>query len=146
MHNHTDRKQQLTELLNSKKKDLLAEIRKAFGERLEEDTRLAFETARDNPDKSVDEMLKHVNAAIIGNKTEELDAIESAMRKLNEGSYGVCEECEEEIPFKRLEAVPFALYCVDCQHEIDGQKKRTERTGPEKPLPPTPDDYLSEEE
>ena len=40
------------------------------------------------------------------------DNILNALRKIENGSYGICEECEEEIPIKRLKAIPDARYCV----------------------------------
>jgi DnaK suppressor protein len=44
-----------------------------------------------------------------------LKQIDSALDKLGTGSYGVCEECEEPIVEKRLEANPVARYCINCQ-------------------------------
>jgi DnaK suppressor protein len=43
----------------------------------------------------------------------------NALRKIDDGSYGFCEECEEEIPIKRLKAIPDARYCITCQAEIE---------------------------
>ncbi len=49
--------------------------------------------------------------------------IDKALSKLAEGRYGKCEECSAEISEKRLEARPFAQYCIDCQeeHEASGR-------------------------
>ena len=136
----------LKELLIKKKLELLAELKKAMGEKLDEDVRMTFDLLKDNPDKSVDELLKHVDAKIIGNKSEEIDDIDSALNKLKEGTYGVCEECGEDIPIKRLEAVPSASYCVFCQEEIDRQNK-DESIRKECNVKPEKDDYfLSEKE
>jgi RNA polymerase-binding transcription factor len=44
-----------------------------------------------------------------------LSVIESALQKMAEGAYGICEDCGEEIPMGRLRAMTFALRCVDCQ-------------------------------
>ena len=44
-----------------------------------------------------------------------LRAIEEALLRIDEGAYGTCEDCGEEISVKRLNAVPFALRCVECQ-------------------------------
>ncbi|MCL5022668.1 MAG: TraR/DksA family transcriptional regulator [Nitrospirae bacterium] len=44
-----------------------------------------------------------------------LKAIEEALRRIDEGLYGICEDCGEEISVARLNAVPFALRCIDCQ-------------------------------
>jgi len=43
----------------------------------------------------------------------------NALRKIDDGSYGICEECEEEIPIKRLKAIPDARYCITCQAEME---------------------------
>jgi DnaK suppressor protein len=45
--------------------------------------------------------------------------VEAALRRLDEGHYGICEHCEEEISPKRLNALPWARYCVHCQEEAD---------------------------
>ena len=44
-----------------------------------------------------------------------LRAIEEALLRIDEGTYGTCEDCGEEISVGRLNAVPFALRCVECQ-------------------------------
>ena len=47
-----------------------------------------------------------------------LREIADALHRIEIGTYGVCMECEEEISQKRLDAVPWAKYCVTCQEEI----------------------------
>lgn len=49
--------------------------------------------------------------------------IDKALSKIAEGKYGMCEDCSSEISAKRLEARPFALFCIECQeeHEANGQ-------------------------
>jgi DnaK suppressor protein len=53
---------------------------------------------------------------------EDVAKIDLALTRLNEGKYGLCEECGEEIDVARLRVIPFALLCRDCQeikeHEI----------------------------
>jgi DnaK suppressor protein len=46
-----------------------------------------------------------------------------ALRKLDEGGFGECERCGEAIAEKRLEALPFARYCIDCQRVIEQEEK-----------------------
>jgi DnaK suppressor protein len=46
---------------------------------------------------------------------ENIAKIDLALKKLNEGNYGFCEECGEEISVERLRVIPFALLCRDCQ-------------------------------
>ena len=45
--------------------------------------------------------------------------VRAALFRLNEGSYGICMHCEEEIKPKRLEAVPWAAFCIRCQEAAD---------------------------
>ncbi len=47
-----------------------------------------------------------------------LREISDALRRMEHGTYGVCPECEEPISAKRLDAVPWARYCVSCQEKI----------------------------
>jgi DnaK suppressor protein len=48
------------------------------------------------------------------NRLAELDEM---LRRLDEGSYGICDKCGERIPFARLRAIPSARYCVACQEQ-----------------------------
>ena len=43
----------------------------------------------------------------------------AALRRIQEGSFGTCQECEEDIHPKRLAAVPWAAYCIQCQEAAD---------------------------
>ena len=61
-------------------------------------------------------------ANLIERAEERLRYIDQALGRLERGNYGTCAECGEGIPIERLMAVPFAIYCVDCQ-----QKKPTTR-------------------
>ena len=46
-----------------------------------------------------------------------------ALRKLDEGGFGECERCGEAIAEKRLEALPFARYCIECQRRVEREEK-----------------------
>src|SRR6476661_1892318 len=54
----------------------------------------------------------------------QLRLIEEALDRINSGDYGVCLSCEEEIPEKRLRALPWARYCVTCQEEMGALQER----------------------
>ncbi len=45
--------------------------------------------------------------------------IEAALERMNNGDYGLCVRCEEEIPPRRMEVRPFSRYCVDCKTEVE---------------------------
>lgn len=48
-----------------------------------------------------------------------LRSVRLALRRINDGSFGTCMHCEEEISPKRLAAVPWAAYCIQCQEQAD---------------------------
>jgi DnaK suppressor protein len=48
--------------------------------------------------------------------------VRAALRRLDEGNYGICLHCEEDINPKRLNAVPWAPFCIECQELADRNK------------------------
>lgn len=52
-----------------------------------------------------------------------LREVMTALRKLDEGGFGDCERCGERIAEKRLEALPFARYCIECQRRLEREDK-----------------------
>jgi DnaK suppressor protein len=50
--------------------------------------------------------------------------VQTALAAIDEGTYGVCEDCEEAIPRKRLDAVPWARLCVPCQSKVEAEARR----------------------
>jgi len=56
-----------------------------------------------------------IDAAIMEQLRRELSEIELALDKIREGSYGICEMCEDEISTERLEVKNFARYCITCR-------------------------------
>ena len=53
-----------------------------------------------------------------------LNRIDGALRKIEEGSYGICESCGKQISFKRLKAVPYAELCLKCQEDQEKKPRR----------------------
>lgn len=48
-----------------------------------------------------------------------LSNVRAALRRIDDGTYGTCVHCEEEISPKRINAVPWTPYCIDCQEQAD---------------------------
>lgn len=67
----------------------------------------------------VDQMASSANREMalrrLDQRTHLIREVRSALAKLGQGAYGLCEECGEPIPPKRLEALPWARFCVRCQ-------------------------------
>ena len=55
-----------------------------------------------------------------------LSAVRFALKRIDDGTYGVCESCDGEISEKRLIAMPWALYCIKCQERIDEEREGEE--------------------
>jgi DnaK suppressor protein len=49
--------------------------------------------------------------------------VRAALRRMDEGMYGICVHCEEEISPKRLNAVPWSPFCIQCQEQADRNKE-----------------------
>ncbi len=60
-------------------------------------------------------MDKEILFELSGNSHNTIGQIEAALRKIEKGIYGRCELCRQPIPKKRIKALPFARYCVNCQ-------------------------------
>jgi DnaK suppressor protein len=48
-----------------------------------------------------------------------MKGFKSALERISEGTYGICEGCSERISKKRLKAIPFTRFCISCQREIE---------------------------
>jgi len=57
--------------------------------------------------------------AELNRKNGQMREIEAAAVRIAEGTYGQCDDCEADIPLKRLNAIPWAVYCVKCQDRRD---------------------------
>lgn len=69
-------------------------------------------------DQGTELFFREQDEAIESGMNSELDQIESALRKLEQGTYGLCERCGKEIAKERLEALPSALYCIQCASDV----------------------------
>ena len=74
----------------------------------------------DNASKSLD---KEILFELSGNAHNTIEQIEAALRKIDKGIYGTCEYCRQPISKKRMKALPFARYCINCQHTNEGRSR-----------------------
>jgi DnaK suppressor protein len=135
----------LQQQLVDKRNKLLQSIKKAMESNRQTDARLSFELAQDNPDRSVNELLKHVDSQVLGSKAEELTLIEVALSKIRNQTFGECEMCGETISLQRLKVHPEAKYCITCQGRQEHLEKITQKHY-ERPQPPGTDAYLDDDE
>ncbi len=87
----------------------------------------------DDVETSESDIQDEIEFALIQMKAETLHRINEALERLEEGTYGRCFECGEEIDQRRLRALPFAVRCKDCEEarEVAAQRERvlSRRTG-----------------
>jgi RNA polymerase-binding transcription factor DksA len=81
-------------------------------------------------DAGTDNFDREFALSLVSNEQEALYEIEEALKRVELGTYGHCENCERQIAKPRLEAVPFARMCVQCQSEFEKTNKRTQGQQP----------------
>ncbi len=68
-------------------------------------------------DLGTDNFEQEMTLGLIENEEEELREIAEALERMDEGNYGVCEECNKVIPKERIRAIPYTRMCVDCKRK-----------------------------
>ena len=54
---------------------------------------------------------------------QKLRLVEKAIRQIDDGQYGICIECKENIPEARLKVIPFTVHCIDCLEAIENKNR-----------------------
>ena len=96
-------------LLLKKRNELLASVRR------EPDALEANVQIPDVDEFAAKSVIQDVAAVTLDLRSRMLKDIDRSLRQLDEGTYGVCEGCGEEISSNRLQALPWARYCLTCQ-------------------------------
>jgi DnaK suppressor protein len=102
------------QVLENKRKELLS----GSSDREE----ILIENAAEDFDRLQQQLNREVAIRNLDRESKLLKDVQAAIKRLNDGSFGICLRCDEEIPEKRLKAVPWAAYCVSCQEAIDRQR------------------------
>lgn len=78
---------------------------------------LRAQTAGDVVDAALDSAQDEISSQLAEVESRELASIENALQRMRDGQYGVCEGCGCSIPMARLNALPYATLCINCQRE-----------------------------
>lgn len=99
------------QVLTDKRARLFSEAKRTL------DTEMSIDAAErmDEVDQASSEYMQEFSFRLRGRERFLMDKIERALRKMDEGIFGLCEECEEPISLKRLEARPEAQLCIQCK-------------------------------
>jgi len=124
------RKDMLKSLLLKKRNEVVKGLEAQMGRKLTLETGQKIDSAMDSADQSAQDVDQGIDYSILEMKYEQYKDIADAFRKLQSNSYGLCEECGDEISIKRLEVNPLARYCIDCKtrrEEIEKIQKEETR-------------------
>jgi DnaK suppressor protein len=113
------RQEALHKMLLSRRQEIMREIEGSLGQSLTEDQQRRLESARDVGDQALMDLERELGISLMEMRNRRRQSIDEALTRLNEGSYGICAECGIEISEKRLQAVPFAKLCVECQSRVE---------------------------
>jgi DnaK suppressor protein len=107
------------DLLLEKKEEILKNAKRT----LNEDMTLDQDDLPDEMDLASSEYLQSFTFRLRGREKTFLKKIERALVKIDEGTFGICEECEEPISIKRLEARPETTLCIRCKEDQERMEK-----------------------
>ncbi len=69
-------------------------------------------------DLGTDNFEQEFTLSLLQNQEQVLEEIDHALDRINQGTYGLCEECHSPIPKARLQAVPYTRHCVECARKL----------------------------
>ena len=120
------------------RRDELKEMLEARCRALEDHVQQKIRAFRDTPcaeptrpadDVSGDPLQEDLDFTLVQMQAQVLENVVAALARLRAGDYGICHDCAEEIPEKRLHALPFATRCVPCQASVEGARLHERRMG-----------------
>jgi DnaK suppressor protein len=117
-------------ILEKLKDDTLREIRKSVKNGTE--AVAAIEPGGDIYDQASSERDRELGLLLGDREREKIHSIDEALLRIVEGDYGICEECDEDIPLGRLKAMPFTRHCVKCKSDLEKLQAQTKRVEEER--------------
>src|SRR5690349_24754668 len=116
---------ELKQMLDERRREIQAEVQgKMRGVREEGSWGGKMNEVLDAVESSEADIQEELEFALIQMKSETLNKVNDALTRLEQGDYGYCYECGEEIAEKRLRALPFAVRCKDCEEHRENAEQR----------------------
>ena len=116
------RKESLTKL-----RDVLLIRREALRKALDGDLSMLQALSQDGGDvidAAMDTAQDEISSQLVEVESRELSQIEDALNRLRDGRYGECDHCDKPIPLARLQAVPYAISCIECARKQEKYSPR----------------------
>lgn len=122
MVNNSARQKKLKKMLLDRKRKMWNDLRDEFFRKLGREYNSQFDNPHDLEELALIDIIEDMGIAVADIRKQELEKIDEAIRKIDDGTYGVCEQCGEDIEEERLKVMPFAEYCVRCKSDNDLDK------------------------
>lgn len=120
--NNSVRRNRLKKMLLERKRKMWSDLRDELFRKLGREYNIQFDNPHDIEELALIDIIEDTGIAIADIRRGELEQMDEALRKLDAGTYGVCNGCDEEIEEERLKVMPFAEFCVKCQSGKETKK------------------------
>jgi DnaK suppressor protein len=118
---------EVKERLLERKRRLWLEVKQQLKSNIGDGYQEMLAAARDEEDQANVSLMAETNLTLLGPKRQELEAIEEALNRLENGTYGFCEVCGQPIEPRRLEIMPETPLCRNCMSHREKLAKATAR-------------------
>jgi len=112
-------------ILLKEREEIIGEVRQIF----ESSKEMGQDGIQDIGDEAANIYNKQILLSLNENERNRLREVDEALDRIANGTYGICEECGEEISKARLKILPFAIYCTDCQERREQLEEIARREG-----------------
>ncbi len=113
--------------LLEQKRNLWLEVKDKLKSHIGDGYQEMLAAARDEEDQASVSLLAETHLSLLGPKRQELEAIEEALTRLENGTYGLCESCGQPIEPRRLEVMPETPFCRNCMSQKEKLAKAAAR-------------------
>ena len=119
-----DRYSELKSILEERRREIMGQVQGKIRDVRTEGANNPNTGVLDAVESSEADIQDDIEFALIQMKSETLSKIEEALHRLEDGTFGYCFECGEEISERRLRALPFAVRCKDCEEARETAQQR----------------------
>lgn len=110
---------ELAKRLNARKEEIILNSKNAMKKSMAAESRQVLGSGMEEGDCAISEHADYMHFKGLDSKRIVMLQIDRALQKIEDGSYGICEECEIDIDRERLKVLPFAIYCRDCKELLE---------------------------
>lgn len=111
-------------MLYEKRQEIIRNSADGMKKFMSDENRQTIAAGQEQGDCSVFYQFEHMSCRQFDAQMESIRKIDQALKRIEEGNYGYCDECGEEISTERLKVIPFALLCRDCQETREQQPRK----------------------